>query len=55
VAELIWYSLDADAKKIPSRVDHNALGALKRIMVTDNGYGISYGEAEHLFGSLGGS
>ena len=55
LAELIWNSLDADADKISIRFDHNALGALDRIRVADNGHGIAYGEAEPLFGSLGGS
>ena len=51
----MWNSLDADADKISVRFEQNALGALERIRVTDNGNGIPYGEAELLFGSLGGS
>jgi RNA-directed DNA polymerase len=55
LAELMWNSLDADADKISVSFEQNALGALERIRVTDNGNGIPYGEAELLFGSLGGS
>jgi hypothetical protein len=55
LAELIWNSLDADADNVSVRFDENALGALDQIRVADNGNGIAYGEAELLFGSLGGS
>lgn len=55
LAELIWNGLDADADRVAVRFDMNALGALDRIRVSDNGNGIAHAEAELLFGSLGGS
>jgi len=55
IVELVWNSLDADADKIWIRLDLNGLGALESIRIRDNGTGISYDEAEALFGNLGGS
>ena len=40
VAELIWNGLDADATEVRAEFDHNALGALERIRVIDNGSGL---------------
>jgi hypothetical protein len=55
VAELIWNGVDADATEVRVEYDHNALGALERIRVIDNGSGLGRDEAEPAFANLGGS
>lgn len=55
ITELIWNGLDADATEIHVNCDYNTLGGLEEIMVSDNGHGITYEEAERAFASLGGS
>jgi len=54
LAELIWNSLDADANNVNVSFTVGAFGT-KRVTVSDDGTGIPYKEAEHLFISLGGS
>ena len=54
LAELIWNSLDADAKNVIVTFTAGPLGT-DRVTVSDDGNGISYKEAENLFISLGGS
>jgi len=53
--EIIWNSLDADATEISISYDFNELESVKKVMVKDNGHGISYDEALQAFSSLGGS
>lgn len=55
VSELIWNGLDADATEITVDLESDQLGALKRIIVTDNGLGMSHAEAPTFFRNLGGS
>lgn len=55
LAELIWNSLDADAKSVDVRFKYNDLGAMSAIVVTDDGIGMPFKEAPDLFGRLGGS
>jgi hypothetical protein len=55
LAELIWNSLDADARKVEVFVEENALGAMSRIIIRDTGTGIEFDKAPELFSSLGGS
>ena len=52
--ELIWNSLDADAKNIEVRTINGSLG-INQIIIEDDGNGIPYKEAEFVFGTLGGS
>jgi len=54
IAELIWNSLDADAKNVTVRVDQNAL-RINGIEIIDDGHGIDNNVAERAFGNLGGS
>ncbi len=54
IAELIWNSLDADAKSIDVIMLRNPLG-IESIEVKDDGHGIDLADAEHIFGTLGGS
>ena len=42
LAELIWNSLDADARKVEVFVEENALGAMSRIIIRDTGTGIEF-------------
>lgn len=55
VAELIWNSLDADTLNVTIELIDNALGALERIKVSDDGHGLNYEDAIVDFGNLGGS
>lgn len=52
--ELIWNSLDADAKNIFVNAKTGSLG-ITQIIIEDDGNGINYKEAEAVFGTLGGS
>jgi hypothetical protein len=53
VAEFVWNALDADATEVYVDLAKNALGGLERIVVRDNGTGISSKRAAHDFESLG--
>lgn len=53
--ELIWNSLDADATEISISYDLNEFKHVEKIVVSDNGHGISHHEALQAFSSLGGS
>jgi Histidine kinase-, DNA gyrase B-, and HSP90-like ATPase/Type I restriction enzyme R protein N terminus (HSDR_N) len=55
LAELVWNSLDADARNVSVRFGHNDLGRMSKIQVRDNGTGIVYDKAPELFKRLGGS
>ncbi|HYV17458.1 MAG TPA: ATP-binding protein [Verrucomicrobiae bacterium] len=55
LAEFIWNSVDADATIVSVGLQENQMGALSKIIVTDNGTGIKYDDAPELFKSLGGS
>jgi hypothetical protein len=52
--ELIWNSLDADAKNITVKTKDSGIG-ISQITIEDDGLGIRYDDAELIFGSLGGS
>lgn len=54
LVELIWNSLDADAKSVEVKEDVHETGE-KRIIVTDNGLGFSHEDAPKFFSQLGGS
>ena len=56
LAEIIWNSLDADARNIVVEFQRNDLaGGLSKIVVYDDGMGFERTEAKQLFGNLGGS
>ncbi len=55
LAELVWNALDADASAVDVTVETNDLGAIKVVLVTDNGVGMPPDEARKGFGALGGS
>jgi hypothetical protein len=55
VAELIWNGLDADATRIDVDLEQDGLGGIAKVVVSDNGDGIPYGDAPALFRRLGGS
>ncbi len=54
LAECIWNGLDADARLVEVEFDCNALG-LERIIVRDDGTGMTRERAPELFRKLGGS
>lgn len=54
ISELIWNSLDADAKKIEIKLQGNEI-FYDRIIVLDDGHGLDYDSAVAAFQSLGGS
>ncbi len=49
LSELIWNSLDADAKNVEVKIRENALGSPEEIVITDDGTGISYSDAKEYF------
>lgn len=55
IEELIWNSLDADAKKVEVQLSFNNMSGLSKIQVSDNGSGIVFADCEKTFGHLGGS
>lgn len=55
LAELVWNSLDADARNVDVQLEYNNLGSLASIVIQDDGTSIPYENAEELFGHLGGS
>ncbi|MCP4268421.1 MAG: hypothetical protein GY777_23070 [Candidatus Brocadiaceae bacterium] len=54
IAELIWNSVDAEATEISLSFERTEL-AVQKLIVQDNGHGISANDAQTLFGTLGGS
>ena len=54
VSELIWNSLDADAKMVRIKIIDDEV-SIKSVSVIDDGHGIHYDDAEYVFESLGGS
>jgi hypothetical protein len=55
VAELIWNGLDADATHIDVELRRNQMEGLTGVLVSDNGHGLPYNDAEDAFQKLGGS
>ncbi|WP_252177160.1 ATP-binding protein [Endozoicomonas sp. 4G] len=54
LCELIWNAFDADASNVDVHFHKGELG-VDRVIISDDGAGISYDEAEKLFVGLGGS
>jgi hypothetical protein len=55
IEELIWNSIDAEAGMIEIELFRQDLEGVNRIVVRDDGHGISIDDAEKIFGSIGGS
>jgi len=55
VAELIWNGLDADATRVDVDLRRNQMDGLTGVVVSDNGHGLPYEDAEDAFQKLGGS
>jgi Histidine kinase-, DNA gyrase B-, and HSP90-like ATPase len=55
LAELIWNAFDEDATSVTVICEHNDLGGLEEIVVTDNGNGMSQERAESSFSRVGDS
>jgi hypothetical protein len=55
IAELVWNSLDADARKVEIRLVQNNLLGIEVVEVIDDGGGIPYSDVESAFRNLGNS
>lgn len=55
LSELVWNSLDADALNVTVSMSENGLGGIDRIVLTDDGSGISPLELDSAFTNLGDS
>lgn len=55
IGELIWNGLDADANSVRVEFVRSILGPVEKILIRDDGHGISATEVEDAFGHLGGS
>ena len=55
VLELVWNSLDADATNVDVVLSRDAMGAVDRVSVTDDGEGITPEEARSAFKKVGNS
>ena len=53
--EMIWNAIDAEASVIEIVLDRQDLEGINRIVIRDDGHGISIDDAEKIFGSIGGS
>lgn len=53
--ELIWNALDADATEVNIEIVQTSLGAVDRVIIKDNGTGITPEQAELYFDKLGNS
>ncbi|SCL56523.1 Type I restriction enzyme R protein N terminus (HSDR_N) [Micromonospora chersina] len=53
IEELIWNGLDADARTINIELERNPAGALAGIVITDDGHGFSFDEANEYFPEYG--
>jgi hypothetical protein len=55
VAELIWNGLDAEARRVQVEIERNDLEGVEKIVVRDDGHGMSNSLAQRDFEFLGGS
>lgn len=55
VKELIWNALDADAIKVTVAIERSATGAVDKVMITDDGEGITPEGCTTAFERIGGS
>jgi hypothetical protein len=55
LSELIWNALDADAQNIWVSGQKNGLGVYDRLVIEDDGHGLSYEKAVEVFSRIGGS
>lgn len=53
--ELIWNAIDAEASQIEIEFHRQDLDGIVRIVIHDDGHGISIDDAEKIFGNIGGS
>jgi hypothetical protein len=55
VIELVWNALDADAERVSIELDEQEMGGIARIVVVDDGHGMTVQDARAGFTTLGGS
>lgn len=55
ISEIIWNSLDADAKNVRVNFKENNIGGYEHITIQDDGHGLDYRKAQVVFAKLGGS
>ncbi len=53
--ELLWNAIDAEASRIEVILHRQDLDGINKIVIEDDGHGISVADAEKIFGSIGGS
>lgn len=53
--ELIWNSIDAEASLIEVVLHRQELEGITKVVINDDGHGISVDDAEKIFGNIGGS
>ncbi|MEU6376537.1 ATP-binding protein [Streptomyces sp. NPDC046909] len=55
VLELVWNALDADATKVDVSIERSVMGAVEKVVVSDNGDGITPEKARTAFRQVGNS
>lgn len=55
VLELVWNSLDAEAENVSVSIGRTPMDGVDRIVLTDDGHGMTYDDAVRDFRKLGGS
>lgn len=53
--ELIWNAIDAEASRVEIILHRQELERVNKLVIEDDGHGISVDDAEKIFGSIGGS
>lgn len=53
--ELLWNAIDAEASRIEVILHRQELDGINKIVIEDDGHGISVDDAEKIFGNIGGS
>lgn len=55
VVELVWNAVDAEASRVTVGIERNDAGGIDRVVVADDGHGISPDEVATTFGTIGAS
>lgn len=55
IEELIWNAMDAEATRVSVVFHSNSMEGIEKVVVSDNGHGLPYEDAETIFKQIGGS